>query len=177
MQIQISWLLQKPSDLGLHCLQRQGISGSAGYIHVYLQTSRFQLVLSYNGEDTYVFYTYEKDEMKFQYGDAYIGYVANGNIVRKENSVDGSFLRRADINIIESGKCFRQMTVQSTLIISTSLISNIHLSRSENLVPVLTQRSTNRQQNIVEKWRKFLLFSKIFSIYLKLISQITYSFC
>ena len=27
MQIQISWLLQKPSDLDLHCLQGQGISG------------------------------------------------------------------------------------------------------------------------------------------------------
>ena len=27
MQIQISWLLQKPTHLGLHCLQRQGISG------------------------------------------------------------------------------------------------------------------------------------------------------
>ena len=27
MQIQISWLLQKPTDLDLHCLQRQGISG------------------------------------------------------------------------------------------------------------------------------------------------------
>ena len=27
MQIQISWLLKKPSDLDLHCLQRQGISG------------------------------------------------------------------------------------------------------------------------------------------------------
>ena len=26
-QIQISWLLQKPADLDLHCLQRQGISG------------------------------------------------------------------------------------------------------------------------------------------------------
>ena len=31
VQIQISWLLQKPTDLDLHCLQRQGISGlSAG---------------------------------------------------------------------------------------------------------------------------------------------------
>ena len=29
MQIQISWLLQKPTDLGLHCLQRQGYPGSA----------------------------------------------------------------------------------------------------------------------------------------------------
>ena len=26
MQIQISWLLQQPTDLDLHCLQRQGIS-------------------------------------------------------------------------------------------------------------------------------------------------------
>ena len=29
MQIQISWLLQKPTDLDLHCLQRQGLSGSS----------------------------------------------------------------------------------------------------------------------------------------------------
>ena len=27
MQIQISWLLQKPTDLERHCLHRQGISG------------------------------------------------------------------------------------------------------------------------------------------------------
>ena len=27
MQSQISWLLQKPTDLDLHCLQKQGISG------------------------------------------------------------------------------------------------------------------------------------------------------
>ena len=27
MHVQISWLLQKPTDLDLHCLQRQGISG------------------------------------------------------------------------------------------------------------------------------------------------------
>ena len=30
MHIQISWLLQKPTDLDLHCLQRQGNPGSAG---------------------------------------------------------------------------------------------------------------------------------------------------
>ena len=29
MQIQISWLLQKPTDLDLHCLQRQGCPSSA----------------------------------------------------------------------------------------------------------------------------------------------------
>ena len=43
--------------------------------------------------------------------------------------------------------------IQLTLVISNSLISNSRLSRSENLVSVLTQRSTNRQQNIVEKRR------------------------
>ena len=30
MQIQISWLFQKPTDLDLHCLQRQVYPGSAG---------------------------------------------------------------------------------------------------------------------------------------------------
>ena len=58
---------------------------------------------------------------------------------------------------------------QSTLVILSSLISNNRLSRSENLVPVLTQRSTNRQQNIVEKWNCSLgaispLFHNIFNI-------------
>ena len=43
--------------------------------------------------------------------------------------------------------------LQSTLVISNSFISNNRLSRSANLVPVLTQRSTIRQQNIVEKRR------------------------
>ena len=63
--------------------------------------------------------------------------------------------------------------VQSTLVISNSLILNNRLSRSENLVPVLTQRSTNRQQNIVEKRRNCSLgaisplFHNIFNISLK----------
>ena len=30
MQIQISWLLQKPTDLDLHCLLRQAYPGSTG---------------------------------------------------------------------------------------------------------------------------------------------------
>ena len=47
---------------------------------------------------------------------------------------------------------FNELTaIQSTLVISNSLISNNCLSRSENLVHVLTQRSIKRQQNIVEK--------------------------
>ena len=60
--------------------------------------------------------------------------------------------------------------IQSTLVILNSLISNIRLSRSENLVPVITQRSTNKQQNIVEKRRNCSLgaisplFHNIFNI-------------
>ena len=61
----------------------------------------------------------------------------------------------------------RVQYIQSTLVISNSLISNNRLSRSENLVPVLIQRSTNRQQNIVEKRRNCSvspLFHNIFNI-------------
>ena len=60
--------------------------------------------------------------------------------------------------------------IQSTLVISNSHIPNNRLSRSENLVPVLTQRSTNRQQNNVEKRRNCSLgaisplFHNIFNI-------------
>ena len=60
--------------------------------------------------------------------------------------------------------------LQSTPVILNSLISNNCLSRSKNLVPVLTQRSTNRQQNIVEKRRNCSLgaisplFHNIFNI-------------
>ena len=67
--------------------------------------------------------------------------------------------------------------IQSILVVSTSLISNNRLSRSENLVHVLTQRSTNRQQNIVEKrWNCSLgaispLFHNIFNISLTLESN------
>ena len=60
--------------------------------------------------------------------------------------------------------------IQSTLVISNLLISNNRLSRTENLVSVLIQRSTNRQQNIVEKRRNCSvgaispLFHNIFNI-------------
>ena len=43
--------------------------------------------------------------------------------------------------------------IQSTLVISNSLILNNLLSKSNNLVPILTQRSTNKKQNIVENRR------------------------
>ena len=57
--------------------------------------------------------------------------------------------------------------IQSTLVISTSVISNNRLSRREDLVPVLTQKSKIRAQNIVEK-RISPLFNNIFSIYFSL---------
>ena len=61
--------------------------------------------------------------------------------------------------------------LQSTLVISTSLISNNRLTRRENLVRVLTQKSKIRLQNIVEKRRNCSwgaispLFHNIFNIY------------
>ena len=36
MQIQISWLRKKPTDLDLHCLQMQGISGFSRAIYIVL---------------------------------------------------------------------------------------------------------------------------------------------
>ena len=68
----------------------------------------------------------------------------------------------------------REEDLYSTLVISTSVISNNCLSRRENLVLVLTQKSKIRLQNIVEKKRNCSwgaispLFHNIFSIYFKL---------
>ena len=64
-----------------------------------------------------------------------------------------------------------ESNIQSTLVISTSVIANKGLSRRENLVLVLTQISKIRLQNIEEKrrncsWEQFLPFSTIFSIYI-----------
>ena len=55
--------------------------------------------------------------------------------------------------------------MQSTLVISASLISNNRLFRSENLVPLLTWKSNDRIQNIAEKEEKLLrtLFQNIFN--------------
>ena len=46
-----------------------------------------------------------------------------------------------------------QVILQSTLVISTSVISNNRLSGRETLVRVLTQKSKIRLQNIIEKRR------------------------
>ena len=65
----------------------------------------------------------------------------------------------------------KKTKIQSTLVISTSVISNNRLSRRENLVLALTQKSKIRLQNIVEKRRNCSwgaispLFHNIFNIY------------
>ena len=61
--------------------------------------------------------------------------------------------------------CTLKFHIQSTLVISTSLISNNRLCRSENLVPVWTWKSNNRDQNTVEKRRNCSqVFHSIFNI-------------
>ena len=54
MQIQISWLLQKPTDLDLHYLQRQGISGfsrtrviTEEYILLHIKDLKAYIVLDF----------------------------------------------------------------------------------------------------------------------------------
>ena len=78
------------------------------------------------------------------------------------------------INTMEKSDFLKPIShsqIQSTLVISTSVISNNRLSRRENLVLVLTQKSKIRIQNIVEKRRNcswgaiFPLFHNIFNIY------------
>ena len=49
-------------------------------------------------------YSYATNGMNFQVGDIFIGYVANGKIVRSPNSENGSWLRRADTNLVQGGK-------------------------------------------------------------------------
>ena len=68
---------------------------------------------------------------------------------------------------IVSQAYFIVVLIQSTLVISTTVISNNRFSRRENLVLVLTQKSKIRLQNIVEKrrncsWGAISPFSKIF---------------
>ena len=45
MQIQISWLLQKPTDLDLHCLQNRVYPGSAGQGLIHHDLLSFDMAL------------------------------------------------------------------------------------------------------------------------------------
>ena len=73
-----------------------------------------------------------------------------------------------------NNKNFLLIHIQSALVISTSVISNNRLSRRENVVLVLTQKSKIRLQNIVEKRRNCSWgaistpFHNIFNIYFQL---------
>ena len=70
--------------------------------------------------------------------------------------------------------CFLRKALQSTLVISNSLISNNRLSRSEKSGPCFNKRSTNRQQNIVEKRRNCSLgaISPLFHNFFQYISNL-----
>ena len=86
------------------------------------------------------------------------------------NSVNQSLLNTTWTLVFED----KEFIIQLTLVISNSLISNNRLCRCENLVPVLTQRSTNRQQNIVGKRRNCSLgaISPLFHNILNIISNL-----
>ena len=73
-------------------------------------------------------------------------------------------MREAAINhnLINDYVCSLPQNIQLTLVISTSLISNNRLPWSENLIPVLTWKSNNREQNIVEKRRNSSSFPQYF---------------
>ena len=94
----------------------------------------------------------------------------NGSLGPWKFVLDMGSLSHRGLIIAPGQEADRDNKVQSTLVISNSLISKYRLSRSENLVPVLTQRSTNRQQNIVEKRRNCSLgaisplFHNVFNI-------------
>ena len=67
------------------------------------------------------------------------------------------------IKLLKWRKSCSSYKIQSTLVISNSFLSNNRLSRSENLVHVLTQRSTNRQTKYCGKEEKLLLRSNFSS--------------
>ena len=103
VQIQISW--QKPTDLDLHCLQRQGTSCSAreGLSQiVFAGMALLQLLIQHVKRIQWV----------------------------KWESTKYSRLSLSRLRL--------------SSLISTSLISNNRLSRSENLVFILTWKSNNR---------------------------------
>ena len=76
---------------------------------------------------------------------------------------------------------FCHVDIQSTLVISTSVISNNRLSQRENLILVLTHKSNIRYQNSVGKRRNcssgtiYPLFHNIFNIYF-LLNESNYMF-
>lgn len=59
------------------------------------------MIATSDGTETYVFYIYDIGGMNIRYANPLIGYVADGTIVRKQNSPDGSYLRRAEF--VEGG--------------------------------------------------------------------------
>ena len=72
------------------------------------------------------------------------------NLVNYINAPKETWIRRLIVNNSKYKTLFES---KYTTIYSRLSLSRPRLSRSDNLVPVLIQRPTNRQQNIVEKRR------------------------
>ena len=92
-------------------------------------------------------------------------------ICRGANVVVFKFSQSCQWDLFLRERICSYRSIQSTLVISTSVISNNRLSRRENLVLVLMQKSKIKLQNIVEKRRNCSwgaispLFHNIFNIY------------
>ena len=83
MQIQISWLLQKPTDLDLHCLQRQGISG-------FSRTKVKDIILHDTLRKNPLFMIRTK-------GNGYIFRVGNSGRIGRSPSEKGSIIKRKSL--------------------------------------------------------------------------------
>ena len=91
---------------------------------------------------------------KLSFGDIYLQFYGRkfknrGKIFSKLSFGVFSFMVK---NLQLGDKCTQNCHL-GTLAILTSVISNNHLSRGENLVQDLTWKSNNRKQNIVDKRR------------------------
>ena len=88
VQIQVSWLLQKSTDLDLHCLQRQGISG--------FSRTRVKSFLQKKGQDIPV------TEMSIMWSPTdpdKMGYQKNIFFISQQKHILWVFIRRALVGL------------------------------------------------------------------------------
>ena len=126
VQIQISWLLQKPTDVGLHCFLRQGISCSA--------RERFSMYTwpSFIGLDKLLFFFHLKVLIFFLFSvcvicwglhiNKFCKYIQLIHIISNTDNSNKSFYQ-TKIWIMLVYICFMFFTVQ-LLLSQTIVISN-----------------------------------------------------
>ncbi|KAL4229260.1 Mucin-4 [Mactra antiquata] len=64
------------------------------------ETVTFQVIFTSDGEQSYTFYSYEPNGMKFTSGQQFIGLLIDGKAEGLDDSPSGSYLARADENLI-----------------------------------------------------------------------------